>query len=62
MQSWSLKNFVRDKGLDEALRVTKLTTRQGVYAAYPRTQIVQTDDEFYQVWIKKLKHKVAIDE
>ena len=59
MQSWSLERFVKDKGLKEAMRVTQFTTRQGVYAAYERIQIVQLKNE-YEVWLKKKIRSVPI--
>lgn len=63
MQSWSLKKFVKDMGMDEARRVSGIATRQGVWAAYPRgMQIIEADDGHYEVWIKQLKRRVLIDE
>ena len=62
MQSWTLKNFVKDKGMNEAMRVTTLTTKAGVYYAYERgIQITQTEDHYYEVWIKQLQRRVPIE-
>lgn len=62
-RNWSLKGFVKDKGMDEAKRVMKLTSRAGVYYAYTRgIKIVETEDMHYEVWISELQRRVPIND
>ena len=60
--NWSLKGFVKEKGMYEAMRLMELTTRQGVYNAYSRgIKIVETEDMHYEVWISQLQRRVPIE-
>ena len=62
MISWTLKKFVKEKGMNEAKRVMELTTKAGVYYAYRRgIKIVETEDMHYEVWIAKMERRVPIE-
>ena len=63
MQSWSLRKFYEEKGMDEAMRVMNCTSRTTVYNRMSLGyRIVDDDDGYYEVWRTELKRRVLIDE
>jgi len=60
-QSWSIKNFKDEFGVDETMRVLGCTTRMTVYNALNRSiRITLTDDDRLEAWEAKLVNAVDL--